>query len=308
MKIQLSFCLLVFLILTSCSSNRNFKIEFKDGWISKQNLEKGIVWKQYQGYYPIFNSNQTINVIVVDLKKSKLEFDWVNSKDEFMPVYKLVEGSGALIAINGTYPDRDSKGLWGSFFKRKDSIYQTIEYPKNHPLYWKTEGCITINSQGEIDIRLGNKALYEHLDMPYIMSSSPVLIQEGIPIGKYFIEDEYSDNELKKLDYEDQNRHQGFRHPRTAIGITKDNLLVMVVVDGRSEQAKGMNAQEITTLLFDELKCYKGINLDGGGSSTMWIKDQPYNGVVNYPTDNGKFDHDGSRSVSMALIIKPKNI
>ena len=80
----------------------------------------------------------------------------------------------------------------------------------------------------------------------------------------------------------------------------------MVVVDGRSEQAKGMSAKEVTTLLFDVFKCQKALNLDGGGSSTMWIKDQPYNGVVNYPTDNNKFDHEGCRNISMALIIVPK--
>ncbi|MCF7568451.1 phosphodiester glycosidase family protein [Sabulilitoribacter arenilitoris] len=298
------YLFLVFLI-ASCNSNKNLELKVNNGW-STSSLQKGIIWKQWKAYYPLFSSNQTINVIDIDLDKADVKLDWVNSKDKFQPVYKLIEGKGALVAINGTYPDRDKEGRWGSFFKRNDSIYQTIEYPKEHPLYWKSEGFISINKKGEIDIRLGNKALYEHTDTPYVMSSSPVLIQEGVPVGKYFVEGNYTQKELNELHYEDRNRHQGVRHPRTAIGLTKDNHLIMVVVDGRSEQAKGMSAKELTTLLFDIFKCNKALNLDGGGSSTMWIKDHPYNGVVNYPTDNGKFDHEGCRNISMALIIKAK--
>ena len=42
------------------------------------------------------------------------------------------------------------------------------------------------------------------------------------------------------------------------------------------------------------------INLDGGGSTTMYIKDK---GVVNYPSDNKKLDHFGERKVANALLL-----
>ncbi len=297
--------LVLTILMISCNSSKNLETKSASGW-DTSTLQKGVVWKKWKSFYPLFNSNQTINVVDIDLDKSDVKLDWVNSKDKFQPVYKLIEGEEALVAINGTYPDRDSKGKWGSFFKRKDSVYQTIEYTKDHPLYWKSEGFISVDKKGEIDIRLGNKALYEQIDIPNVMSSSPVLIQEGVPIGKYFVEAKYTQKELEELHYEDQNGHQGLRHPRTAIGLTEDNHLLMVVIDGRSEQAKGMSAKEVTTLLFDVFKCHKALNLDGGGSSTMWIKDQPYKGVVNYPTDNKKFDHEGCRSISMSLIVSPK--
>ena len=48
------------------------------------------------------------------------------------------------------------------------------------------------------------------------------------------------------------------------------------------------------------LGCTEAINLDGGGSSTMYIKDS---GVVNYPSDNNRHDHDGQRPVSNAIIL-----
>jgi exopolysaccharide biosynthesis protein len=48
------------------------------------------------------------------------------------------------------------------------------------------------------------------------------------------------------------------------------------------------------------LGCSSAINLDGGGSSTMYIKDS---GVVNYPSDNNQHDHEGERPVSNAILI-----
>jgi len=52
------------------------------------------------------------------------------------------------------------------------------------------------------------------------------------------------------------------------------------------------------------LRCKNATNLDGGGSTTMWIKGKPFNGVVNMPSDNRKFDHEVERAVSDILIIK----
>ena len=63
-----------------------------------------------------------------------------------------------------------------------------------------------------------------------------------------------------------------------------------------------MNIPELTTLM-KNLKCTDALNLDGGGSTTMYIKGKNANGVVNYPTDNKKFDHEGQRSVSNAILL-----
>jgi exopolysaccharide biosynthesis protein len=47
----------------------------------------------------------------------------------------------------------------------------------------------------------------------------------------------------------------------------------------------------------------EAMNLDGGGSSTLWSKAY---GVVSHPCDNRTFDHEGSREVSSTLIVKAK--
>lgn len=66
------------------------------------------------------------------------------------------------------------------------------------------------------------------------------------------------------------------RAPRTAIGITPDNHLLMVVVDGRSKDSIGMTLEELANLMIS-LGATQAMNLDGGGSSTLVIRNLIYN-------------------------------
>ena len=62
------------------------------------------------------------------------------------------------------------------------------------------------------------------------------------------------------------------RHPRTAIGFNKQTGdIFLVTVDGRS-QYHGMEMSELAELLIS-FGATDGVNLDGGGSTTMAIKD-----------------------------------
>ncbi len=73
------------------------------------------------------------------------------------------------------------------------------------------------------------------------------------------------------------------RHPRTAVGLSRDRRrLILMVVDGRRAGVSiGMTCAETARQLLD-LGAWMGMNLDGGGSSTMWVRGS---GVVNQPSD-----------------------
>lgn len=75
-------------------------------------------------------------------------------------------------------------------------------------------------------------------------------------------------------------------HPRTAIGIDRDQrLLHLVVVDGRSESSGGMTLLQLAKLL-QSLGDEEGLNLDGGGSSTIIARDPSGTVAVrNQPSD-----------------------
>jgi hypothetical protein len=75
------------------------------------------------------------------------------------------------------------------------------------------------------------------------------------------------------------------RNPRTALGLSQDSqTLYLVVVDGRSSLSVGMTCAELATLL-KGLGAYHAVNLDGGGSSAMFVAGQ---GVVNRPSDGSE--------------------
>ena len=76
------------------------------------------------------------------------------------------------------------------------------------------------------------------------------------------------------------------RHPRTMVGVNQaGTTLYVVVVDGRQKWLSvGMRCDEEATLM-KNLGAWHAINLDGGGSSAMYVAGQ---GVVNSPSDGSE--------------------
>lgn len=96
----------------------------------------------------------------------------------------------------------------------------------------------------------------------------------------------------------DQSREEVARYlmgdaPRTAIGITAGNELVMAVADGRTSRYRGVDFDELAQIMID-CGCSDAIALDGGGSSTLVYKGE----VINNPSDKG-----GLRKIANALVL-----
>ena len=79
--------------------------------------------------------------------------------------------------------------------------------------------------------------------------------------------------------------NEGFRDPHTAIGYTSDNIVWILVVDGR-HGTLGMTYGEMASI-FKGLGCVAAVNLDGGGSTEMIVRDPLTNNVkiCNWPSD-----------------------
>ena len=87
------------------------------------------------------------------------------------------------------------------------------------------------------------------------------------------------------------------RHPRTIIGTDAEGAIWLVTVDGRDPvRSLGMSFSELQGLA-RRLGLRSVLNLDGGGSTTMWVKGR----VVNNPSDPG-----GPRKVSDAILVVPR--
>ena len=90
-------------------------------------------------------------------------------------------------------------------------------------------------------------------------------------------------------------RFSSARHPRSAIALSRDSTqLMLVVVDGRRPWSVGMSLAELADNLI-ALGAYQAMNLDGGGSSALWVAGD----VVNFPSDPT-----GERAVGNALVVR----
>lgn len=96
-------------------------------------------------------------------------------------------------------------------------------------------------------------------------------------------------------------------HPRTAIGITKHNTLLLVTVDGRQPGfSEGVSLNELAQLMI-ELGAVQALNLDGGGSTTMAIAD-PEPRTLNFPSSKDAEGNPGvlrKNGTNLAVFARP---
>ncbi|MCB9056406.1 MAG: phosphodiester glycosidase family protein [Chitinophagales bacterium] len=127
---------------------------------------------------------------------------------------------------------------------------------------------------------------FEKWKMQTAVGGGPVLLQEG----KIRI----TNNEELKF----AGKAINDKHPRTAMGYTKDNKLIILVIEGRNPGiAEGATLTQEAQILKD-LGCREALNLDGGGSSCM---------LVNGKETIKPSDKEGQRSVPAVFLIKQKN-
>lgn len=101
-----------------------------------------------------------------------------------------------------------------------------------------------------------------------------------------------------KTQYNKQQLHDIFA-PRSAIGVRPDGSVVLLLVDGRRAAWFGMSLNELATV-GRWLGLDRMINLDGGGSSTLWLRSH---GVVNSPSDGKSFIHLERKVANMVMVV-----
>ena len=262
----------------------------------KERLKKSLTHKTYRFWNKdCLGLNENINILEVSLKTKKLKLglasaDSYSNSNPFggtlKPTSEIAQSVGAVAAVNAGFFDMKNGGAV-DFIKIKGQVFDTSRvYAKQRLPFKQAISAFTIKDN-QVKIIKGeqDKGWEDKLDAAYVLLTGPLLLfdKEAQPLAKTA----FNDN----------------RHPRTCACVTSDQKLLIVTIDGRAAESEGVSLNELIILL-QSLKCKDAINFDGGGSTTMYIKGQPENGVVNYPSDNKKFDHHGERSVSNIFYIR----
>lgn len=183
---------------------------------------------------------------------------------------QMATANNAIFAINGDYYGFRDNGL----IIRNGVLYRDVarKSPDNKAL--------TINSKGELEIVSEGEVSGKSLVSSGILQSfsfGPTLVQNG------------------KVAAINTSMVSQSTNPRTAIGQISPLHYIVIVADGRTNASKGMTLTQLAQE-FVERGATVAYNLDGGGSSAMWLNDK----LINNPTDGRSM---GERSVSDIIYI-----
>ncbi|MBQ1409427.1 MAG: phosphodiester glycosidase family protein [Bacteroidales bacterium] len=257
--------------------NARWQVDSMDGFVLKRMHFKK---KECLG------SNQNICVIEVPADSPrKLAFTY---EPQRTPTTVHASRNGALAAINGSFFDMGKHNP--ICYLRIDGVELGVNTPQAsdsvHRKYYQYGTVILRNGRPYFVVPDSARLAERSWSDSNIMTAGPMLIRNG-----------------KLLPMRDDKTFVTYRHNRTAIGEKADGTVLLVTLDGRMKESQGMSLQDFQRLL-RYLGCRDALNLDGGGSTTMYVKGMPHDGIVNRPTDNGKFDFKGERGVSNCVIIK----
>ncbi len=143
-----------------------------------------------------------------------------------------------------------------------------------NPLVIPEEGYVIVGPKAQLSKFWGSKSVKVNIattpewkNVRHIISGGPYLVKDG---------EVFVDMTAQKLG------SVGGRNPRSAIGYTSENNLVLVAVDGREGSSIGMTLMELARFM-KSAGCIGAINLDGGGSTVMYVNGS----VVNKPQVKG---------------------
>jgi exopolysaccharide biosynthesis protein len=291
-----AYCLTLFSFVTNAQNYADSLMLTYVKWITVE-LGNGLQWKSYHfNQRELFASNQHVSILQTKLNNKNIQFAFGSADIQvpegdtlrkLKPTSILAMENNALGAVNGGFFNT-KRGGSVDFIKINKKILDSASYSVKKDMPEHSIAAITIDNN-KIEIVKGGEKYYWEKSLPQlnILVTGPLLIHN---------------NEEQELRV---NAFNNNRHPRTCACITNDENLLLITVDGRNAMAQGMTLHELTYLT-KMLNCKDAINLDGGGSTAMYIKGQTENGIVNYPCDNKQFDHLGERAVSNVFMILKK--
>ncbi len=287
MKRLLFLSLLLLPVLMVCAQQTDSVTFVKAKW-EKRRLARGVkLFTHHFADKNLFKANQYISFVEMKNNGRKVIAEIAADKKALLEVAAFATDHDALAAVNGNFFDVKNGGSV-DYIKIKGNVISHNLLNKEHTRAAHQKAAVLID-KGILRIAKwdGTDTWEDRLPAEDIMLNGPLL-----RLNK--------SNEV--LDSSAFNR---LRHPRTCVGIKENGHLILLTIDGRNENADGMALPELQKIM-QWLGCSDALNFDGGGSTTLWVQNDGLNGVVNHPSDNKKWDHEGSRKVANVILIKKK--
>ena len=237
----------------------------------------------YQGYdqqIPI----RAWAVVVPNKKKNKVKVLVSNDSDGLDTPGNFAKANNALVVINGGYFSSGQHSTHHVGLLKSDNILHepaSSTVIRDNIRYNVTRGALGILNNGDIDIGwastkgdsilVWNKPINNRPGKPGISDFGNAKswdVIDAIHAGPILI----SDGKINITSEEEVffNTPVDGVQPRSAIGYRLNGDIVIIVVDGRQVDSRGVYLEELA-ILMSQFNCHEALNLDGGGSSALII-------------------------------------
>ncbi len=228
----------------------------------------GVSWRQAR-LPRLFDAPQQVTVLRIDRHEPSLRLRVAAPESGLAPTSTLATAAGSVAAVNG------------GFFAKDGTAEGLLRIDGKPGRYNERRGAVMLGIRDD-SVTLRDTPADGAADFTHALAAGPWLVRSGTL----------------------QPEPGAPRHPRTAVG-SDAHAIWFVTVDGRAQEAAGMTMHELAQLL-RALGCDDALNLDGGGSTTMWVRS--LGGVVNCPCDDKAFDPAGERAVANAVLLQGRAV
>ena len=239
---------------------------------------KGVI-SRCAAFKDLYKGPQYVSIVEINPKQKHRA--GISFSPYMKPMTRLAQERKAIAAINGSYFNM-RKGNSVCFLKVNEIVVDST-----------AESEFKNRVTGAVAVRKGKLRLVpwtKQIEFGYrkktgvVLASGPMMLYQS----------RYADWSKCNEDFVQT------KHPRSAIAVTKDKKVLLITVDGRSNgNAIGMSIPELAHLI-KVLGGKDALNLDGGGSTTLYLNGE----ILNHPTDNGRFDHQGERPIPNIVYFK----
>ena len=239
---------------------------------------EGIMHKR-ASFASLYKGNQSINLVEIP-SKAKVHYG-ISASDRMKQTSLIAKENHASAAINGSFYNMQ-QGNSVCYFRIGRVVVDTTSASE---FRMRVTGAVHTHKR-KVKILPWSPAIEKKYRgrKGTLLASGPLLMQKGDVCTWESCDSSFIHT----------------KHPRSAIFRTKDKRTVLITVDGRSPgNADGVSIPELAHLI-RILGGHDALNLDGGGSTTLWMEGQS---VLNHPSDNRKFDHEGERNVSNIIYV-----
>ena len=303
--------ILLFILFHTCNNKKKSYSKIPIIW-------KEINWNKYDGIKILEGRNNTLPinawVAIINNNDPTIDIDVIVSDDldRKETLSQFSTNNKATVVVNGGYflMNKNPTEHVGLLYVNNQTISPALKsLIRNNKRYFTARGALGFLDNGDIDIAWvtsRNDSLFYFpepvenspdkpvnsfdftksllWDVDDAIHAGPVLMHNG-EIRITTNEEVFFGSSIPKI------------HPRTAAGYRKNGELVLLVIDGRQVNSRGVDLMELAIIMKD-LDCIEAINLDGGGSSAMVVDGK----LINRPSGTSS-----QREVMSAIAISLRN-